>query len=85
MQNQSNCEITFDTQLKNRSNITLKMTSTQVDETSVIVNNISFPNYTNPHDHTQQTIATIGFKPFVRSISIIQKYRLSSKPDIRAL
>ena len=36
--------------------MTLKMTSAQVVETSVIVNNnSSFQNYTNPDDHTQQT------------------------------
>ena len=35
--------------------MTLKMTSAQVVETSVIVNNnSSFQNYTNPDDHTQQ-------------------------------
>ena len=46
-------------QLMRRSTIhtTLKMTSAQVVETSVIVtNNSSFQNYTNPDDHTQQTI-----------------------------
>ena len=36
--------------------MTLKLTSAQVVETSVIVNNNSyFQNYTNPDDHTQQT------------------------------
>ena len=35
--------------------MTLEMTSAQVVETSVIVNNSSFQNYTNPDDHTQQT------------------------------
>ena len=36
--------------------MTLKMTSSQVVETSVVVNNnSSFQNYTNPDDHTQQT------------------------------
>ena len=36
--------------------MTLKMTSTQVVEMSVIVNyNSSFQNYTNPGDHTWQT------------------------------
>ena len=36
--------------------MTLKMTSAQIVETSVIVNNnSSFQNYTNPDDHTQQT------------------------------
>ena len=45
--------------------MTLKMTSAQVVETSVIVNNNrSFQNYTNPDDHTQQTTDTPGFKPF---------------------
>ena len=45
--------------------MTLKMTSAQVVETSVIVNNnSSFQNYTNPDDHTQQTTDTPGFKPF---------------------
>ena len=44
--------------------MTLKMTSVQVVETSVIVNNSSFQNYTNPDDHTQQTTDTPGFKPF---------------------
>ena len=45
--------------------MTLKMTSAQVVETSVIVTNkSSFQNYTNPDDHTQQTTGTPGFKPF---------------------
>ena len=45
--------------------MTLKKTSAQVVETSVIVNNnSSFQNYTNPDDHTQQTTDTPGFKPF---------------------
>ena len=36
------------------------MTSAQVVETSVIVNNnSSFQNYTNPDDHTQQTSSGI--------------------------
>ena len=36
--------------------MTLKMTSAQVVETSVIVNNSSsFQNYTYPDDHTQKT------------------------------
>ena len=47
--------------------MTLKMTSAQVVETSVIVNNnSSFQNYTNPDDHTQQTTDTPGFKPFTK-------------------
>ena len=55
--------------------MTLKMTSAQVVETSVIVNNSSFQNYTNPDDHTQQTTDTPGFKPFtVLRIVVIQWY-----------
>ena len=47
------------------THMTLKMTSAQVVETSVIVNNnSSFQNYTNPDDHTQKTSDTPGFKPF---------------------
>ena len=42
--------------------MTLKMTSAQVVETSVIVNNnSSFQNYTNPDDHTQQTTDAKSF------------------------
>ena len=41
--------------------MTLKMTSAQVVETSVnINNNSSLQNYTNPDDHTQQTNVYIG-------------------------
>ena len=48
--------------------MTLKMTSAQVVETSVIVNNnSSFQNYTNPDDHTRQTTDTPGFKPFTEN------------------
>ena len=48
----------FDNLSGRRSTIqmTLKMTSTQVVETSVNVNNKSFQNYTNPDNHTQQNI-----------------------------
>ena len=35
--------------------MTLKMTTTQVVETSVTVTNSSFQNYTHPDDHTRQT------------------------------
>ena len=49
--------------------MTLKMTSAQVVETSVIVNNnSSFQNYTNPDDHTQQTTHTPGFEPFTVNV-----------------
>ena len=44
----------------------LKMTTTQVVETSVTVTNSSFQNYTHPGDHTRQTTDTPGFKPFTK-------------------
>ena len=45
--------------------MTLRMTSAQVVETSVIVNNnSSFQNYTDPDDPTQQIADIPGFKPF---------------------
>ena len=47
--------------------MTLKITSAQVVETSVIVNNnSSFQNYTHPDDHKRQTTDTPGFKPFTK-------------------
>ena len=46
--------------------LTLKMTSTQVVETSVI-NNSSFQNYSHPDDHTIRITDTPGFKPFTMS------------------
>ena len=47
------------------------MTSAQVVEKSVIVNNnSSFQNYTNPDDHTQQTTDTPGFKTFTGYIPV---------------
>ena len=47
--------------------MTVKMTSAQVVETSVIVNNnSSFQNYTHPDDHKRQTTDTPGFKPFTK-------------------
>ena len=57
--------------------MTLKMTSAQVVETSVIVNNnSSFQNYTNPDDHTQQTTDTAGFKPF----TVKNPFKISPQP-----
>ena len=51
--------------------MTLKMTSAQVVETSVIVNNnSSFQNYTNPDDHTQQTTLSYA-RGMVDSISFL--------------
>ena len=45
------------------------MTSAQVVETSVNVNNnSSLQNYTNPDDHTRHTTNTPGFKPFTISV-----------------
>ena len=63
----------------------LKMTSAQVVETSVNVNNnSSFQNYSNPNDHTQQTTDTPGFKPFTmvefvcQSLNVVKKSAKSS-------
>ena len=44
--------------------LTLKMTTSQVVETSVTVTNSSFQNYTHLDDHTRQTTDTLRFKPF---------------------
>ena len=46
--------------------LTLKMTTAQVVETSVTVNNNSpIQDYVHPHDQTQPTFEmTPGFKPF---------------------
>ena len=49
--------LTSSTVLKNTIHLTLKMTSTQVVETSV-TNNSSFQNYPHPNDHTIQTVDT---------------------------
>ena len=44
---------------------TMKLTSTQVVETSVIVNNkSSFQNYTNQNHHTQYTFFLLIFTAF---------------------
>ena len=52
--------------------MTLKMTSAQVVETSVNVNNnSSFHNYPSPDDHTRQTTNTHGFKPFTEETLIV--------------
>ena len=68
--------------------MTLKMTSPQVVETSVIVNNnSSFQNYTNPDDHTQQTTDTPGFKPFTVQLMLQYSdydrynFRLAKQPS----
>ena len=44
-----------------RVHLTLKMTSTQVVETSVTKNS-SFQNYAHPENHTIRTTDTPGFK-----------------------
>ena len=46
--------------------LTLKMTTPQVDETSVTVNkNSAIQDYVHPDDQTQPTFEiTLGFKPF---------------------
>ena len=46
---------------------TLKMTTTQVVETSVTVNNSPIQDYVHPDDHAQPTYElTPGFKPFAK-------------------
>ena len=51
--------------------LTLKMTTAQVVETSVTVNNNSpIQDYVHPDDQTQPTFETTpGFKPFTKIIS----------------
>ena len=47
---------------------TLKMTTAQVVETSVTVNNSPIQDYVHPNDHTQPTYEmTSGFKPFTEN------------------
>ena len=46
---------------------TLKMTTTQVVETSVTVNNSPIQDYVHPDDHAHPTYElTPGFKPFAK-------------------
>ena len=45
--------------------LTLRMTTTQVVETSVTVNNSPIQDYVHPDDHAHTTYEmTLGFKPF---------------------
>ena len=47
---------------------TLKMTTAQVVETSVTVNNSPIQDYVHPNDHTQPTYEmTSGFKSFTEN------------------
>ena len=47
--------------------LTLKMTTAQVVETSVTVNNSPIQDYVHPDDQTQPTFEmTPGFKPFTK-------------------
>ena len=49
--------------------LTLKMTTAQVVETSVTVNNSPIQDYVHPDDQTQPTFEmTPGFKPFTTTI-----------------
>ena len=60
--------------------VTLKMTSAQVVEMSVIVtNNSSFQNYTNPDDHTQLTKDTTGEYTFDQNYSDVMSDDLKLK------
>ena len=62
--------------------LTLKMTTAQVVETSVTLNNNSpIQDYVHPDDQTQPTFEmTPGFKPFTSLISFtIQSWRRKSR------
>ena len=48
--------------------LTLKMTTTQVVETSVIVNNSSIREYVHPGDHAPPTYKHFSFKSLVKVI-----------------
>ena len=49
--------------------LTLKMTTTQLVETSVTVNNNSpIQDYVHPDDQTQPLEMTPGFKPFTNTV-----------------
>ena len=58
----------------------MKMTTSQVVETSVTVTNSSFQNYTNPDDHTRQTTDTPGFKPFTMLFIMLCQVVLTFEP-----
>ena len=60
--------------------LTLKMTTAQVVETSVTVNdNSPIQDYVNPDDQTQPTFEmTPGFKPFTIEIQGVPKVRSSN-------
>ena len=62
------------------------MTSAQVVETSVNVNNSgSFQNYTNSDDHTQPTTDTPGLKPFtVVVFALVEHVKTIIKTIIKA-
>ena len=57
-------------QLTTTLHSTLKMTTTQVVETSVTNNSLS-KDYLHPDDHTKQITDTPGFKPFTMFSSLL--------------
>ena len=62
--------------------LTLKMTTAQVVETSVTVNNNSpIQEYVHPDDQTQSFEMTPGFKPF----TVLLSDSFSKKPCLRIL
>ena len=67
--------------------LTLKMTTAQVVETSVTVNNNSpIQDYVHPDDQTQPTFEmTPGFKPFTIILCITHFRKLSIKVGIQEL
>ena len=62
--------------------LTLKMTTAQVVETSVTVNNNSpIQDYVHPDDQTQPTFEmTPGFKPFTTDVSVSFRRPLMAFP-----
>ena len=65
--------------------LTLKMTTAQVVETSVTVNNSPIQDYVHPDNQTQPTFEmTPGFKPFTHLIYVILSSILrTSSSDIQ--
>ena len=56
--------------------LTLKMTTAQVVETSVTVNNSPIQDYVHPDDQTQPTLEmTPGFKPFTDRFQCSNVYK----------
>ena len=62
------------------------MTSAQVVETSVTVNNSAIQNYVHPDDHTQPTYEmTPGFKPFTEGFLMREEESYSELVKMKQL